>query len=167
MVAIGVVMIGLMIVVPSFQSLNKEASVSSQSQQFINAIHYARTEAITLNRNLTICNSENGTSCSTDTVWKGWLLAEVDGNNLRRVIQTGLFNQSMVVTLQGLKDRSIYSQLFITPQGFIRNGSMAPLSMQMMFCSPGKTLMNRKRVKIYSGGRVESNLEKGGEACNE
>ena len=167
MVAVTVLLIGLMVAVPSFQSLNVDSALTSDAQRMTSLINYARTEAIKLNRYVVICNTSNGTSCSTDTdAWKGWLIGEERAGQLARVLQSGTFAKGTQVKLHGLKDRTLYSQLYITPLGFMRNGSKLPLSMQMFICLPSKNTSNRRKLELHTGGRIVTTIDNGGETCS-
>lgn len=167
MVAVTVLLIGLMVAVPSFQSLNMDSALTSDAQRMTSLVNYARTEAIKLNRYVMICNTSDGTTCSSDTGdWQGWLVGEERNGNLYRVLQSGTFHKNSKVQLQGLKVKTVYSQLYVTPLGFIRDGSKAPNSMQLLVCIPSKDKNNRRKLELHSGGRIVNVVQTGGETCS-
>ena len=79
---------------PMFERMITNSRLTSQSNDFISALLYARTEAVKRGTRVTLCKSASGTACTTSGYWsKGWIVfsdtgtvATVDGNDtvLRR-----------------------------------------------------------------------------------
>ena len=65
---------------PSFSTLIRENRVKTQANDFLSASNYARNEAITRSRGVTLCaaDTRNGalpTACGNSTDWsKGWMV---------------------------------------------------------------------------------------------
>jgi len=76
MITIAVLGILLSIAVPSFSKMIERNRLSSGTNEFIGALRLARSEAVTRSIPMTICVSNNGTSCSTtlDDYAKGWVI---------------------------------------------------------------------------------------------
>ncbi|KFI22030.1 GspH/FimT family protein [Nitrosococcus oceani] len=67
--------------VPSFQGAIRNNRISTQANEFITALHFARSEAVKRRQRITICKSANSTAaspaCNTvnSTGWdKGWVV---------------------------------------------------------------------------------------------
>lgn len=79
MIALAVLSLLLGVGVPSFSTLLAKHQTSADTQQLFAAYQFARFEAVTRGRQLTICGSDNGTHCSVH--WRNALLIFVDENN--------------------------------------------------------------------------------------
>jgi type IV fimbrial biogenesis protein FimT len=75
LVSIGVLTILGAVAIPGMESIllnNRRVSVTNE---FINSLQVARSEAATRNQRVTMCASTNGTSCSGASYWKhGWIV---------------------------------------------------------------------------------------------
>lgn len=72
------------VAVPSFRDVVVSNSVSFSRDEFFTILNYARSEAIKSGTSVTICKSNNATSCDDSLSWNdGWLLfvdRNQDGN---------------------------------------------------------------------------------------
>ena len=60
---------------PSLQNSITEKQLIASANDLLSALHVARSEAIKLNKRVTICESSNGTTCSTTGKWEdGWIV---------------------------------------------------------------------------------------------
>ena len=74
------------IAVPSFRTMMTQNRLATQTNDLIGAANYARSEAITRNRNVTFCKADNvsDTACSTATGnWPNWIVLNSDGTVAR------------------------------------------------------------------------------------
>jgi len=76
MITLTVAAILLVIAVPSFRDVIHRNQVSSVSNEMLASLAYARTEAITRGQLVSMCPSENGTSCTSggQAFGSGWLV---------------------------------------------------------------------------------------------
>ena len=83
---VTMIIVGILTVIggPSISSFFSGGHLVSSSNELVSAIHIARSEAIKLNRKVTICVSSDGASCLVGSnKWqKGWIVF-VDANNDR------------------------------------------------------------------------------------
>ncbi len=83
MVTLVIVGIIAVVGVPSLRTITQGGQLVSSSNELVSAVHVARSEAIKLNRKVTICASANGTSCSNGVKWQeGWIVF-IDANDDR------------------------------------------------------------------------------------
>jgi len=73
MITISIASILLAVAVPSYQSIMRESRLTTQANELMTALHYARSEAIKRGMRVTICKSPNGSSCGGN--WSdGWMV---------------------------------------------------------------------------------------------
>ena len=80
---VTLVIVGIVAVIggPSLRTFVQGSQLVSSSNELVSTLHVARSEAIKLNRKVTICASTDGTSCSGGAKWqKGWIVF-VDAND--------------------------------------------------------------------------------------
>jgi type IV fimbrial biogenesis protein FimT len=88
MTTIAVMAVLMAIAVPSFTSLINSNRLTSQGNEIVAALQYARSEAIRSNRKATLCPSSDGSSCSNADDW-GRLITVVDGHVVRDATSSG------------------------------------------------------------------------------
>lgn len=86
MVTVAIVAILASVAAPSFMSMLALNRLSSQTNDFIGAIQYARSEAIKLNRSVSLCRvaSAVATACAGGGEWSHWVVRSDAGMVLRR-----------------------------------------------------------------------------------
>lgn len=85
MVTISIVAIMAAIAIPAFQDFIRQTRVTTQTNDFITVLNYARSESIKQGRAVTVCKSANLTACTTAGNWdQGWIVF-VDSNKDRLV----------------------------------------------------------------------------------
>lgn len=75
MLTISIASILLAMAVPSYQSLMRESRLTTQANELITSLHYARSEAVKRGIRVTLCKSSDGASCTNGSNWQdGWLI---------------------------------------------------------------------------------------------
>ncbi len=75
MIAVAVVALLLTVGVPSFSSIIEQNQLSTQVNDLISTLQYARSESIKTGRSITVCKSINGASCITSGGYEGgWIV---------------------------------------------------------------------------------------------
>jgi len=76
LITISIAAILASIAIPSFSNLVENNRLSSASNDFLAGLIYTRSEAAKRSQTVSICTSNNGTSCSTslNDYAKGWLI---------------------------------------------------------------------------------------------
>jgi len=76
------------VAVPSFKLTFQNNHMISQSNDLLGAMLYARSEAIELNTNVTVCSSTDGTSCSASAAWaSGWITKYTDNAGFIHILR--------------------------------------------------------------------------------
>jgi len=74
MITISIASILLAVAVPSYQSLMQGSRLTTQANEFMTALHYARSEAVKRGMRVTICKSADGATCNGDSWQDGWII---------------------------------------------------------------------------------------------
>ena len=75
MVTLAVLGISLMIAVPSFVKMTNSNRAATETNSLVGALTRARNAAHTRGATITVCTSNNGTTCSTGIGWThGWIV---------------------------------------------------------------------------------------------
>ncbi len=92
MVTIAIVAIMASIAVPSFQNFVRQTRVTTQTNDFITGLNYARSESIKQGRRVTMCKSADLATCIAAGNWaQGWILfVDTDGNGTKAAAETML-----------------------------------------------------------------------------
>ncbi|MDP4529753.1 GspH/FimT family pseudopilin [Alkalimonas delamerensis] len=154
MVTVAVMAITLTVAVPAFTQLINGNRLTSQANEVLSALSYARSEAIRRNDDVVFCHSPNGTSCSAPSGnWQGWILFAASDPAV--ILASGRFNtQLRVIPSSNLANAA--HALRYNSQGFIRQQANANLlTGSLRICHPsGRPEQNSRDVRFISGGRV-------------
>lgn len=83
LVTITIVGIIMAIAVPSFQNTIQDSRRNAALSEFRESIQLARDEAVARNASLTLCASNDGSTCSNANTWeKGYVLRTASGGTL-------------------------------------------------------------------------------------
>ncbi|HAT42066.1 MAG TPA: hypothetical protein DCS87_10135 [Rheinheimera sp.] len=169
MVVLAIIGIGMLVAVPSYQGMVERNRLSSQVNEFQTAFNYARSEAIRLNTYVVLCQSIDGTVCSSPTsgVWAGWLVrtaGAAPGGETGPVLRSVQYGESNVVMTSDALLASNSHAIRFSPQGLIRSyANSSPLSSAVKFCvnDDSNTVY---QLQFSSGG--QSTVELISEQCN-
>ncbi|NOQ90156.1 MAG: prepilin-type N-terminal cleavage/methylation domain-containing protein [Gammaproteobacteria bacterium] len=164
MITLFIIGILLMVGLPSMKSFMQSNQLVAATNDLLSAVHVARAEAIKINGKVTVCESSNGTSCSTTGNWEGGWIVFIDTNGdgigtgavcsaantdcLLRV-HDGFTDPSL--TIAGLDADNQAIEIFtFTSRGLPKNNDGSPQSGTFSVCSG-----NGDRAVILSlSGRV-------------
>jgi type IV fimbrial biogenesis protein FimT len=85
MAVLGIAAILLSVGVPSFNYVSNINRISSEVNDLLGAMQFARLEAIKEGQTVTVCPSANGTSCLASTSWNGGWIVFSDPANVGTV----------------------------------------------------------------------------------
>ena len=83
--------VSLAVLIPSWAGLVNRSQVTAAANQLLTHLRFARNEAVTQNRDVSLCPSDDGASCSGDP--RGWqrgylVFVDVDGDRRRTAAET-------------------------------------------------------------------------------
>lgn len=152
-VALGALVIGFGI--PSFRSMMSNSRLTTQSNEFIGVINYARSEAITRNATVTLCRaeSESATECDTDDdLWPAWILLNAAGDVLRH----GPINERVLVS-SDLANQTVE----FSSDGLARSGGGLIANATITTCVTQEVVQNIRIVTIGAGSRLSTTRDSG------
>ncbi len=175
MITVSIVAILLTVGVPSLKTFMQGNQLIASTNELVSAIHVARSEAIKLNSKVSICSSNNGTSCSGSSSWKeGWIVFVDADDNLTgtgaacTAINTDCllrvhdgFNDNQL-TVRGVdSNNAVIASFTFTSRGLPKANNGSSQSGVFSICSlngTGNTIRSRAVVLSLSGRvRVSDN----------
>lgn len=155
MVTVAVLAIVAVVAIPAFGNLISSNRLSAQTNEFLSAVTYARSEAIRLNRNVMFCNTTDGATCNvTNGSWSQWLVLDP----INGVLQTSL---TLGANIKVLSDAGMDNDAIVfTPLGLARNATNTrlPLNSIIRVCLESRSVTpNSRDLLISSGGRAVIN----------
>lgn len=172
MIAISIGAILIALAAPSFKEALGKNRLSSAASEFTGAVQLARAEAIRNNRRVTLCRSEDGSSCnSTDTVWPGWIVfVDLDGDGVRDnnepVVKAGTFDGN----LRGIPSANITTanqRITFRGDGIARTNGQQLLTGTLALClATTEPADNVRDVSLAFGSRTVVRKRNGSGACN-
>lgn len=125
LVALAVAAILLGVAVPSLRVFSANNHVVSASNSIVSGLNFARFTAITQGEDITICPSENGTSCSDNHWHSNWIVfIDSDGNSVpaaTEILKTAAIDAGVEATGSG-------TPIVFTPTGRTTLGSDAVIT---------------------------------------
>lgn len=80
LIVISIAAILMLVAAPSMVDMQKRGMVKGLSRDVVSAINYARGEAVSRNKLISMCPSSNGDTCASSSDWSnGWLIFIDDG----------------------------------------------------------------------------------------
>lgn len=153
MIALSVAAILATIAAPSYQSMIVQSRLSTQSNEFLTALHYTRSEAIKRGIQVTMCKSSSGTGCTSGSNWQdGWIVYSDRG-----VAGTMDGSDQILRVFPGLKGSTMDGGTrFANWIGYLSNGSSQGSGSSGLVGNGTFTLCNSaqgRRITINSTGR--------------
>ncbi len=150
MVTIAIAAILIAIGAPSLNGLYQSTRADTSIKQIHQALHFARNQAVTLGKNITVC-PKNGDQCNNgENNWKDGLIVFID-NNRDDVPDTP---QSILLHLSAFHEGDIVqfnrsSSIKFWPDGllFSQNGTLT-------YCPDKADNASSKAIKITKSGRI-------------
>ena len=173
MIAISVGAILIAFAAPSFKEALGKNRLTSAASEFTGAVQLARAEAIRNNRRVTLCRSEDSSSCdSTSSTWSGWIVfVDTDADGTRDtnepVVKAGTFDGDLL----GVPSASLTAasqRITFRGDGIARtsNGQQL-LTGTLALCLPTtEPADNVRDVSLAFGSRTVVRRRNGNGACS-
>ncbi|HEY6126248.1 MAG TPA: GspH/FimT family pseudopilin [Steroidobacteraceae bacterium] len=159
MVTISLAAILLAVAIPSFRQMIASNRLTTQINDFVSAVNFARSEAITRNLNVSFCRVDDpeDDECSTDDgVWRNWIVLGSNGTVMRRGEVTDASGISVSSTLTS-------DQIVFGANGLSTTGGLLVSDSQITVCSDMATGTNIRQITLGAGSRITT--EKLSGAC--
>ena len=155
--AITVVVLSVMMAMaaPLFTGMTNGNRLTSNANEIVAALQIARSEALRRNARTSFCQSTNGTTCSDNAAWTGWLIfADADGDNIvdaDEIVRSGVIE----APIQILPSSNItLSRITFRSDGLAYTGNDL-LEANVRVCLPvTNPEVNVRDVNIAIGGRI-------------
>ena len=154
MVTLAVVGILAAVAAPAMTSMINGNRLAGASGEMTASLQLARSEAIRRNARVTICATENGTTCSETTDWSSWIV--VGRDNTAGVDEVLLSHDAGgAVQISGPA-----AGIEFRPSGLIEAAEA------LRICTPTAALTeNRRNINVMISGSVTTTRSAGGPTC--
>lgn len=160
-VTVAVLAILCAMAVPSFTGLVRSNRLSGTANDLIVAFQTARSEAIKLNGSVSLCRSDDGTTCTSGSAWTSVAIVDRDGTVLRSMTLNPGLDITGDAALQGMEDTITFGS-----DGIARDSSGAPVAATVSICMPvSNPEQNIRLVSITGGSRISITRASGNGAC--
>jgi len=134
LVSIAVASIVLTVAAPSYEGLTLNNRQVSSVNELVALFHFARTEAVTRNRQITLCPSADGANCAA-TPWQSGAIVFVDSDN-DRIVDPGETILRVSSALNGVDVATVnFDQVLVyRSNGRITTGVVGVNSGQFTLC---------------------------------
>lgn len=150
---LAIISILLALAAPSFSSISSDAQLRGYTNQLIDQLQYARSEAVKRSQRVEMCKSENGTDCSHAGEWhEGYLIfADNNRNRQHEASEPILYLQHTLKSLRSLTYSAFPSSNYIIyyPSGLsMGNGTFT-------LCDE-RGSEHARAVILYKTGRIRT-----------
>lgn len=120
MVVLAIVVVVMGIAAPSFKNSTENLRLVSHTSALLNTFTFARSEAIMRGTPVTVCASQNGTSCAASYVWNtGWII--FPDPSMNKTVTTILRRQPALGGTNSIQSSSSASAVTFNRDGFATN----------------------------------------------
>ena len=161
MVALAVAAILVAIAVPSYRAIVTRNAVAASVNEYIGALHLARSEAVTRGVDVAVCKSADAASCTGSGGWEqGWIVFDDSQGNFTSASYTPT-NAEVLRVGNGLKQATVRGNANVDDSiSFNPNGFAFGSAGTIRVC--GKDGDSRTDIVIAPSGRVRSTENNGG-----
>jgi type IV fimbrial biogenesis protein FimT len=152
MVTIAVASVLLTIAVPAFNGLIVTNRLTTQANEVVAALNFARSEAIKRNTSISFCRAEpaNPDVCANRPgAWQGWIVTTAAGGDVVRRGAVNTFSGGIAVQSTLTGDHVVFG-----PEGLARTGGVIVNDQRISICSPKD--QTGRRVILGSGSRLST-----------
>ena len=146
------------VAIPSFRSMIAGNRLTTQANDLIGAITYARSEAISHNNTITFCraNFAASTNCAGSSgAWQFWIVRNTTGVVRRGTVET--FGGVLALESTLTNDSAAFSS-----DGMARTGGVLIADRTFTVCAGNISTDNIRTVTIGAGSRISTEKSSGG-----
>lgn len=153
LITVALASILMTMAVPSFNQMVMGSRLTTQANEFVSAVNFARSEAIKRNASISLCraSSPTATACAGSSGnWQHWIVRTGAGNVVRRGI-VNTFSGALVVQSTLTADQVMFGS-----DGLARTGGALVNNNQISVCSRRTADSNARRVVMGAGSRMST-----------
>jgi len=152
----AVAVILLSVGIPSFQSLMQNSRVTAQANEFVTAVHTARSEAIKRDTPVALCASTDAATCAGSNNWaSGWIIFTDSSGTAGTLNGTDTLLRSYK-SLGGQSTLSAPSTNFVR---YLQTGALAGSAVNFTLQAPGCSGDEVRSITISPQGHVRVQLQ--------
>jgi len=149
LITVAIISIVMAIAVPSMTTFTQNDRLTTNINTLIGHLAYARSEAVKRNQQVSICSSNNATTCTGGNWQDGWIVyIDADGDNSFTAGEEVLRAQQALEGANTLTT-AIGTQLTYDYRGFVNAASVGSFQL----CD-GRSGPHGKTIRISTTGRV-------------
>ena len=153
LVAMSVLAILVTVAIPAYSNMLTSHRLTTQANDFLGALHFARSEAIKRNGRVVVCKSSSGESCADSGDWQqGWIVFE-DANNNASLDDA----EALLRRRQALDAGFVMTYVSYTPLGLTKKTSGAFQAGTITLCPPDGSAGEARQVVVSITGRPRIN----------
>jgi len=156
LVALSVMAILVTVAVPAYSNMLTSHRLTSQSNTFLSALHFARSEAIKRNSRVVVCKSSSGESCAASGDWdQGWIVFDDANNNASLDDGETPLRRGQALTGGFLMKGNSHVAAYVsyTPLGVTKKTSGAFQAGTITLCNPAASGGEMRQIVISITGR--------------
>lgn len=157
MVVVAILGIVLAVAIPNFTSLINSNRLSAAANEFVASFQEARSEAIRLNRQVSLCRTADGSSCASGTNWTQWIVVSSDGT----VLRTGNVRSQLKMSA----NPALGDKLTFSPGGFASTSAGLASGTVNICMVTTKPTENVRSIAIVGGSQARIESKSGAGAC--
>ena len=165
MVSISILAILLAVAIPGFQGMIASARLTTASNDLLSTLAQARSNAIKTGSRVTVCMSENGTTCTSTGGWEqGWIsFVDKTRSGTSAAVDTGEVVATAFAALpSGVVINGNLPYISFSADGQPKTMAGGFLSGTLRICSTSAALTNDKRARnltLNSAGRLATTTQ--------
>jgi type IV fimbrial biogenesis protein FimT len=159
MFAVAIAAILVAVAIPSFRTMIVSNRLTTQANELVGAVNYARSEAISHNNAVTFCRSnlEASTNCSGSSgAWRFWVVRNAAGTVLRSGT-INLYGGNLSLSSTLANDTMVFSA-----DGLVRSGGALITDRTFTVCAANISDDNIRTVTVGAGSRFSTVKSSGG-----
>jgi type IV fimbrial biogenesis protein FimT len=159
MTAILIGSVLLAMAVPSFRQMAASNRLTTQANDVVAALNFARSEAIKRNASIAFCRAATAAATACVTArdnWQYWIVRTAAGTVIRRgTIST--YNNTLVMQSTLTIDQALFGS-----DGLTRTGGSLVNDHQITVCVGNVAASNIRRIVLGAGSRISTATDSGG-----
>ena len=166
LITVAIISVLALVAFPSFTSYSQNSAMVANTSALLGSLKLARSEAITRGKRVSICASENGSTCSSNDKWEdGWVMWVDDSSD--NTIDSGEKIIRVVGKAKGASDVTIRGPCYaVNVISFISTGlpqaTGGENSGAVLVLTDARKVKEERQVRVYASGRIRGSVGFGG-----